>query len=132
MSAYEYIGMSREGGFALPGATRFQRLRAKRVPNRYDPAHPGEDWTNPDTLDLMGALASASSVRTPDALDRETTSVAYLTIADPAADVRVGDRIRPVPDDGRCWEVSGFPSRDVNAFTGWQPTMEASLTEWKG
>ena len=30
------------------------------------------------------------------------------------------------------WEVSGFPSRDVNAFTGWQPTMEVQLTEWRG
>lgn len=62
----------------------------------------------------------------------QTTSTAVLTVTDPNADIRLGDRIRPEPADGRMWEVSGFPNRDVNAFTGWQPTLEVQLTEWKG
>lgn len=119
-------------GFSLSGALPYQRLRARRVPDPYNPAQTVLDWTTPDVLDLAGALASASSVRTPDARDVQTTSSAYLTVADPTVDVRVGDRIRPMPDDGRCWEVTGFPSRDQNGFTGWQPTLEIALTEWKG
>lgn len=116
----------------LPAATRFVRLRASRKPDPYNPAQTTEDWTKPVELEVRGALASSSSTRTPDVLDVQTTSTAVLTVADPNADIRLGDRIRPEPADGRMWEVSGFPSRDANAFTGWQPTLEVQLTEWKG
>lgn len=116
----------------LPAATRFVRLRASRKPDPYNPAQTTEDWTKPVELEVRGALASSSSTRTPDVLDVQTTSTAVLTVADPNADIRIGDRIRPEPADGRMWEVSGFPSRDANAFTGWQPTLEVKLTEWKG
>lgn len=116
----------------LPAATRFVRLRASRKADPYNPAQTTEDWTKPVELEVRGALASSSSTRTPDVLDVQTTSTAVLTVADPNADIRLGDRIRPEPADGRMWEVSGFPSRDANAFTGWQPTLEVQLTEWKG
>ena len=115
-----------------PGSTRFVRLRASRKPDPYNPAQTTEDWTQPVELEVRGALASSTSTRTPDVLDAQTTSTAVLTVSDPNADIRLGDRIRPEPADGRMWEVSGFPSRDVNAFTGWQPTLEVQLTEWKG
>lgn len=120
------------GRFGLSGATLFERLRAGRIPDACNPMQTAEDWEHPDIMEVRGALASSSSTRTPDALDNQTTSTAYLTIDNPMADVRLGDRIRPKPDDGRLWEVSGFPSRDVNAFTGWQPTLEVQLTEWEG
>nr|DAS65779.1 MAG TPA: head closure knob [Caudoviricetes sp.] len=117
----------------MAGATRFIRLRAKRKANPYNPAQNEPDWSvPPDELVIMGALASSSSMRTPDTLDTQTASTAYLTIPDPTADVRIGDRIRADPDDGRLWEVDGFPSKDANAFTGWRPTLECRLTERKG
>ena len=94
----------------LPAATRFVRLRASRKPDPYNPAQTTEDWTKPVELEVRGALASSSSTRTPDVLDVQTTSTAVLTVADPNADIRLGDRIRPEPADGRMWEVSGFPS----------------------
>ena len=120
------------GGWRMPGATKWRRLRASRKPDPYNPAQTTEDWTKPVELEVRGALASSSSTRTPDVLDVQTTSTAVLTVADPNADIRLGDCIRPEPADGRMWEVSGFPSRDANAFTGWQPTLEVQLTEWKG
>ena len=83
-------------------------------------------------LEFAGALSSSSSMRTPDALREETTSTAYLTSTDPSLDIMPGDRIRAMPDDGRCWEVSGYPSRDANAFTSWQPTVEIPLSEYRG
>ena len=120
-------------GFDMAGATRFIRLRAKRKADPYNPAQNEPDWTQqPDELAVMGALSSSSSTRTPDTLDDATSSAAYLTIPDPDADVRIGDRIRADPDDGRLWEVDGFPSKDANAFTGWRPTLECRLTERKG
>lgn len=131
MSVYEYIGGSSDG-FTLPGATMFERLRARREPSPTNPRRMAESWDDPDRLELRGALASSSSMRTPDTLDVHTTSTAYLTIDDPTADVRVGDRIRAMPDDGRLWLVAGFPSHDVNAFTAWRPTLEIQLTEYKG
>lgn len=121
------------GVFSMAGATRFMRLRAKRKTNPYNPAQNEPDWSvPPDELAIMGVLASSSSMRTPDTLDTQTASTAYLTIPDPTVDIRIGDRIRADPDDGRLWEVDGFPSKDVNAFTGWRPTLECRLTERKG
>ena len=114
------------GGWHMPGATKWKRLRAKKVMDRYSGELTGEDWDHPD------ALASSSSMRTPDALREETTSTAYLTSPDPSLDVMPGDRIKAMPDDGRCWEVSGYPSRDANAFTSWQPTVEIPLSEYRG
>ena len=90
------------GVFAMAGATRFVRLRAKRKTNPYNPAQTEPDWgVPPDELAIMGALSSSSSMRTPDTLDTQTASTAYLTIPDPDADIRIGDRIRADPDDGR-------------------------------
>jgi hypothetical protein len=118
--------------FPMPGATTFTRLRAQQIQDPYNPSDISENWDNPKTLTIHGALASSSSRRSPDALREQTTSNAYLTVNDPDADVKLGDRIRPEPDDGRLWEVTGFPSNNVNAFTGWQPTLEIQLSEWKG
>ena len=121
------------GAFAMAGATRFIRLRAKRKTHPYNPAQHEPDWSvPPDELAIMGTLSSSSSTRTPGTLDTQPESTAYLPTPDPDADIRIGDRIRADPDDGRLWDVDGFPSKDVNAFTGWRPTLECRLTERKG
>lgn len=120
------------GGWRMSGATQWQRLRAKKVKDPYSGELTGEDWSDPDKLEFSGALASSSSTRTPDALREETSSTAYLTSPDPSLDVMPGDRIRAMPDDGRCWEVSGYPSSDQNAFTAWRPTIEIPLSEYRG
>lgn len=130
MSLEEWFGAT--SGFGMNGAMRFVRLRAKRRPDPYNPSDFSEDWSQPDRLVVHGALSSSSSRRTPDRLREQTASGAYLTIADQQADVRLGDCIRADPDDGRLWEVTGIPSRDANAFTGWRPTLEIELSEWKG
>lgn len=114
------------------GATSFRRLRAKQVANTYNPSEKGEDWTNPDTLEFQGALASSSSTRMTDGLREQTNSSAVLTVADPDIDIRIGDRIETLPADGRRWTVEGFPSRDRNAFTGFRPTLEIMLSESRG
>ena len=119
-------------GAGMTGAQSFIRLRARTITDPYNPEQTSRDWTDPDTLAIRGALASGSSTRAPDGLREQTSSVAYLTVPDPTVDVTAGDRIRPEPADGRIWEVTGDPSRDVNAFTGWNPTTEIPLTEWKG
>ncbi|TPF97566.1 hypothetical protein EP30_01090 [Bifidobacterium sp. UTCIF-39] len=119
-------------GFTLPGATPFNRLRATRTPDPYNPSTTASDWTNPVTIPIRGALASSTSTRLQDGPRDQTTSTAILTIDDPHTDIQIGDRIKPDPDDGRCWEVTGFPSNDVNAFTGLQPTLQVTLAEWKG
>lgn len=132
MSLLDDLTASTGGGWRMPGATKWQRLRAKKVKDRYSGKLTGEDWEHPEKLEFAGSLASSSSMRTSDALREETTSTAYLTAADQSLDVMPGDRIRAMPDDGRCWEVSGYPARDSNAFTAWQPTIEIPLSEYRG
>lgn len=118
-------------GFGLSG-TAWVRLRGIPVKDEYSGDTTAVDWTEPDMLRFRGALSSSSSTRTPDSLRDQTTSTAYITVPDPTVDVKPGDRIRADPDDGRRWEVTGYPARDVNGFTGWQPTAEIPLTEWRG
>ena len=113
-------------------ATRFVRIRAGETTDAYNPKQRSRDWSTPDKFEIHGSLSSSSSRRSPNGLREETTSNAYLTVTDPDCDVRLGDRIRPQPDDGRLWTVTGMPSHDMNPFTGWRPTLEIQLTEWKG
>lgn len=120
------------GAFPMPGATRFKRLRAARYPSPYNPSDTVEDWDHPEELEFQGALTQSSSTRTVDGLREQTGTSGYITSNDPTLDVRAGDRILAVPDDGRRWEVSADPSRDVNAFTGFRPTIEIPITEWRG
>lgn len=120
------------GAFPMPGATRFKRIRPK--PSTPSPYNPDRTIQTGETeeLEFLGALASSSSRRVPDGLDTGVESVAYLTVNDPGIDIQVNDTIIPMPDDGRRWTVTGFPSSDPNAFTGWRPTREIRLGEWKG
>lgn len=120
------------GAFPMPGATRFKRLRAAKRPSPYNPSDTVEDWEHPEELEFQGALTQSSSTRTVDGLREQTGTSGYITSNDPTLDVRAGDRILAVPDDGRRWEVSADPSRDVNAFTGFRPTIEIPITEWRG
>ena len=120
------------GAFPMPGATRFKRLRAARYPSPYNPSDTVEDWDLSEELEFQGVLTQSSSTRTVDGLREQTGTSGYITSNDPALDVRAGDRILAVPDDGRRWEVSADPSRDVNAFTGFSPTIEIPITEWRG
>lgn len=120
------------GAFPMPGATRFKRLRAAKRPNPYNPADTVDDWDHPEELEFQGALTQSSSIRTPDGLREQTETSGYITCNNPNLDVRAVDRIQPIPDDGRRWTVSADPSRDVNAFTGSQPTIEIPISEWRG
>ena len=94
MNAIDFINAG-NSGFTLNGATIFNRLRARRIPRAMNPKQTDEDWDNPDIIELRGALATSTSTRIPDALNAETTSTAVLTIDNPKADVRIGDRITP-------------------------------------
>lgn len=131
MNALDWIGNG-VGAFPMPGATRFARLRAKRKPSPTNPMQTVDDWSEPERLEFDGALTQSSSTRIPDALRDQTDTSGYITCNDPALDIRSKDRIETVPYDGRRWEVNGEPSRDVNAFTGAQPTLEIPIETWKG
>ena len=121
------------GGWRMPGATKWRRLRARKVDDPYSGEQAGEDWSNPETLDFAGALASSSSTRTPDGLREATWDEALDLVAGKLRDTWKADKSRlALPDDGRRWEVSGYPSRDANAFTSWQPTVEIPLSEYRG
>lgn len=119
-----------EGPAFMPSAAPVTRLRAGRKPDPYNPRSTVEDWASPDELELDGFIASSSSTEQADAARESVISTAVLTVANPEADVRRGDRVRG--QDGREWLVVGIPSRDGSPFTGWRPTLEADLEEVLG
>lgn len=119
-------------GMSMPEATGFTRLRAKRKPSPYNPDRSIEDWDDPDRLDFTGFIATISSGMTPNQNREETTSTSVITVPDPLIDIRKGDRIIQNDDTERKWEVTGIPGRDTHPWTGWRPTCEINVTEWKG
>lgn len=119
-------------GLTMPTARTWIRIRAGRKTDSTNPAATVADWTRPDETAIRGFLSSSSSTRTPGQTGEQTDSTAVLTIPDPTADIRIGDRIRAHPDDGRLWRVDGFPAADTSPFTGFRPTIEARLTETTG
>ena len=115
-----------DAGF-LGLAQQLLRLRAGRKADPYNPDGGIDDWGSAVTLEFTGFIASSSSTVLVDGAREEVSSTAVLTCGDPDIDVRVGDRIEDA--SGRVWSVEGIPSRDKSPFTGWSPTLEASLKE---
>lgn len=119
-------------GLSMPNVTRFQRI-APQDENPYTRRPGGQNKAKrPARITFNGFLASSSSTRTPQQVGTETVSTAVLTVLDPTLDLQVGDTVETLPADGRRWVVDGFPAHDVSPFSGWQPTLEATLREVRG
>ncbi|MEE8667423.1 MAG: hypothetical protein SOI13_04360 [Bifidobacterium mongoliense] len=110
----------------------YSRQRRKTVVDPYDPTNVTiGDWSDPDILPVSGYVHTVtSSEQADDASRSEVISTAEFVTDDTHADIKRGDRI--VSGDGRKWTVQGFPARDRNPFTGWQPTLVAALQEVVG
>lgn len=108
----------------------FTRLRAQQVPDPYNPERTVEDWAEPVELPLRGSWDSAGSSYGSDPVREQLTTSKRIAIFTPSADVREGDRIRAA--DGVVFTVTGRPSRDINPWTGWQPTVVLDVEHWEG
>lgn len=124
-TAADYTGGHPDG---MPHRQAYTRMRRRTIPDPYDPEHlvPG-GWDQADTMTVHGTLASKASIEQPDPVRDEAISTAELILDDPDADVQRGDRVKA--DDGRVWDVQGYPHADRNPFTGWQPTLVCDLQE---
>lgn len=109
---------------------RVTRERAKPVIDPYSGKPIGEDWSDPDVLELVDAFVSSSTSSANNSEVREqVTTAKSLYLDDPDADVRKGDRIRT---PGHLYVIEVLPEADVNPFTGWQPVREVPLVERDG
>jgi hypothetical protein len=125
-TAAEYV--EQNSMFALRYTEQFTRQRRKQVVDPYDPDNTTSgDWTDTDDLPVRGALTSLTSVEQDDATRSEVISTAQFVSDNPSLDVQRGDRIQS--SDGRKWHVVGYPTKDMNAFTGWRPTLVCNLEE---
>lgn len=128
-TAIDYV--QQDSMFSLRYTEQFTRQRRKQVVDPYDPdSSTLGDWADTDDLQVNGVLASLTSAEQVDAVRSEVLSTAQFVSDSPDLDVRRGDRL--LASDGRKWNVVGYPTRDVNAFTGWQPTLVAELQEVVG
>ena len=119
-------------GLSMPNVTRFQRT-APQDENPYTRRPGGQNKAQRlARIAFNGFLASSSSTRAAQQVGTETISTAVLTVLDPTVDLQVGDTVETLPADGRRWVVDGFPAHDVSPFSGWQPTLEATLREIRG
>lgn len=109
----------------------FTRLRAQQVPDSYNPERTVDDWSQaPDELPLRGSWDSGGSSFGSDPVRLQLTTSKRIAIFTPSADVREGDRIRSA--DGAVFTVTGRPSRDINPWTGWQPTVVLDVEHKEG
>ena len=128
-TAIDYV--KQHSTFSLRYTGQFTRQRRKQVVDPYDPdSSTLGDWTDTDDLKVNGALASLTSTEQDDAVRSEVLSTAQFVSDNPTLDVKRGDRL--LSSDGRKWNVVGYPTRDMNAFTGWQPTIVCNLEEVVG
>lgn len=128
-TAIDYV--QQDSMFSLRYTGQFTRQRRKQVVDPYDPdSSTLGDWADTDDLQVNGVLASLTSAEQDDAVRSEVLSTAQFVSDSPYLDVRRGDRL--LASDGRKWNVVGYPTRDVNAFTGWQPTIVCNLEEVVG
>jgi len=128
MSVADYLAGGSGFGFEHPETV--ERLRAGMILDRYADQMIGEDWTNPDVIEITDASVSSVGQSRADGTQRRLVEcTAVLTIADPTADVRIGDRVRR---GAQLWEVVEFPETDVNPFTGWRPTLVVGMKEVHG
>lgn len=116
-------------GFPMPHLTRFQRTIPASNPDPYTgtvaPART-------PAVQFDGALASSTSTRTQQETGATVTTDAVLTIPLRELDLKPDDIVTAVPSDGRRWRVIGYATKDVNPFTGWQPTLQVRLEEVRG
>ena len=108
----------------------FTRLRARRIPDPYNPDRTVEDWTTPDELPLRGSWDSTGSSFGSDPVRMHLSTSKRIAIFTPHADVNAGDRIRTL--DGAVFTVTGRPANDINPWTGWQPTVVLDVEEGEG
>lgn len=108
----------------------FLRLRARTKPDPYNPTRTVEDWAVPIELPLRGSWDSGGSSYGSDPVRDQLSTAKRIAVFTPSSDVREGDRIRAA--DGAIYTVTGRPSKDVNPWTGWQPTVVLDVEEVKG
>lgn len=128
-TAADYV--EQNSTFSLRHTEQFTRQRRKQVVDSYEPDNSTlGDWTDTEDLQVDGALASLTSTEQDDAVRSEVLSTAQFVSDDPNLDVKRGDRL--LASDGRKWNVAGYPTRDMNTFTGWRPTLVCNLEEVVG
>ena len=116
--------------FPMPVLAAYTVRRPAAMFDPYSGEETAPDWPHATEHEIHGFIAHASGFESSNEPGRLLAeSDATLTIPDPNADVERGDMI---VDGERKFIVQGFPANDVNPFTGWQPTLVASLSAWNG
>lgn len=116
-------------GFPMPYVEQIFRYRPKSIDNPYNPDDKAVDYSSTDQTDIYGFI-TANSSEDRDGLDTTVTNTATLTCPDPDADIQIGDVI--CTDNGNRYVVTGFKRSETNPFTGWRPTLVATLEEVRG
>jgi hypothetical protein len=125
-TAADFIGSS---DVQMDSLTTLTRKRAKKKEDPYNPERTVEDWTDPDVLAFSGYVSSQTSTEQTDAVRAKLITTVQIIVPNPTVDVMEGDR---VTDGTHSWSVTGIPIKDINPFTGWQPTLVVDVEEVDG
>ncbi|MFJ4026028.1 hypothetical protein ACIPWF_00770 [Paenarthrobacter sp. NPDC089989] len=107
--------------FPLPNGETVQRERAALAEDPFSGEQTVREWSDPDTIDLVGVAIAPSSSNESLASDRNTVTTSMSLYGPPGIDVLPFDRIRA---RSGLWEVEGEVADWKNAFTGWNPGVE--------
>ena len=111
---------------------KFVRVRARRVPDPYNPKRTLEDWQGASRLELSGFFDDDSSMDVADAVRKQT--VVRRTLFLPAsADIVGSDRVERVVDGvTEVWSIDGEQAVPRNPFTNRRPYRSVKLMKVVG
>lgn len=118
---------------SFPHGRSVWRLRARPIMDPYSEEVTGEDWSDPDELEIRGAFIAQSSTSAVSSATRSQALEAKSLFCDGDIDVRKGDRVRDGAEGAPVYTIDGIPpAADTNPFTGWTPEREIPLTRGVG
>lgn len=125
MKPAEFIAAS----FLMEHLTTFTLWRPTLTADPYNPEATVATGELENAGNVEGYLDSGFGSITDDHNRMNLATPATIIFPDPATDIRLGDILEA---GGRRWRVTSIPANDRNPFTGWQPTLAATVTEVLG
>lgn len=122
------LGVRFLGEFPLPFLCKIERTRGEYKDNGYGTKT--WDYSQAVPVEIEGFIHELTDAATGSEPHLKGNELGAVFTSVYGTDVQKGDLLKDC--DGNKWLVDELINTEVNPFTGWQPTIEARLSAWRG